>query len=245
MDPINERRLLNWGSLVCVAWLSIGMAGADIIDDIELLENPKKKKTNEEKAASEEEKPLEVLPAEVPPAQPPLPPPPIEKPLELPKIEPMPPPEKGVVPSSGKLDKESRRKLPVRFSSEGPAVYSQNGAFAQFEKNVVIVQEDVRLQSDQANVKMLKNESNNVDSAEMIGRVSMARYSKDPAERITARGDRAVFDNAAQVVTLDGNARLWRDGHLIKGDRIVYEIVSGTVKVDKVQGVVQPEKAGK
>ena len=108
----------------------------------------------------------------------------------------------------------------------------------------MITQEDVRLQSDQAKVKIQKGgAADGVSSAEMIGRVKVARSSKDPAQRMTAQGDRAFFDNAGQIVTIDGNARLWRDGHLIEGDRIVYEIISGTVKVDKVKGIVQPEKA--
>jgi lipopolysaccharide transport protein LptA len=77
------------------------------------------------------------------------------------------------------------------------------------------------------------------------GKVNLTRLSKDPTERITAKSDKAIFDNDTQKVTLDGNARLWKDGHLIKGDRIVYEIVTGMIKVDRAQGVVQPEKAGR
>jgi lipopolysaccharide transport protein LptA len=117
------------------------------------------------------------------------------------------------------------------------------------QKNVVITQDDIRLQSDEARLLFLpdgKKENNNtVQTVEVNGKVKFSRFAKDPAEQITAKSDKAVFDNETQKVTLDGNARLLKDGHLIKGDRIVYEIVSGMIKVDRAQGVVQPEKASK
>lgn len=221
--------------------LSYGIARADIIDDIDQLEKPKKKpKTTTE---TEEDQAIDSPGAIEPP---PPPPQAVTKPIELPKAEP--PSATSPVKStssSNKLDKEARRNLPIHYGCQGTTTYSRDRAIVMLEKDVVFTQEDVSLQSDEAKVKLLQGPGGSVDSAEMNGRVSMNRDSKDPTERIRARGDRAVFDNAAQIVTLDGNARLWRDGHLIKGDRIVYEIVSGTVKVDKVQGVVQPEKAGK
>ena len=144
----------------------------------------------------------------------------------------------------GKVDTNERRKLPIHLQSEGTSTYSQNGSLVHLEKNVVITQDDVRIQSDEAKVKLGdKNSDSNVQAVEMKGRVNLNRYSNDPSERITAKGDHAIFDNTSQLVTLEGNARLWRDGHLIRGDKIVYEIETGMVKVDRVQGIVQPDKA--
>lgn len=206
---------------------------ADIIDSIEELEKPKKqtdpKPSDKKKNETSKESPESQLPL-------------LEVPPELPR-----PPGGSTPKSSGKgLKRNDRRKVPIHLQSEGTSTYSQNGAMVHLQKNVVITQDDIRLQADEAKVALQAGkEANAVSSVEMIGKVSMARYSKDPNERISARGDRAVFNNSEQIVTLEGNARLWRDGHLIKGDRIVYEIITGMIKVDRVQGVVQPEKAGK
>ncbi len=248
-----------WASVIC---FTVGHASADIIDDVTQLEKPKKKKKpekedEEDKAASPEQATVPLSnPAPVPavtptpPQQVPTPPSPVapSKSTDSAKTE---APSTGALGTSGgksksgvsNKDKESRRDLPVYWKGD-LATYSQNGTQILIDKNVVITQEDVRLQSDQAKVKVLKGGvGEGVDSAEMIGRVKVARSSKDPTQKMTAQGDRAFFDNSGQIVTIDGNAKLWRDGHLIEGDRIVYEIISGTVKVDKVKGVVQPEKA--
>ena len=140
--------------------------------------------------------------------------------------------------------KNQRRQMPIHLQSEGTSTYSQNGSLVYLQKNVIIIQDDVRIQSDEAKVKLGQTkDQNTVNSVEMKGRVNLNKYSKDPTERLTAKGDKALFDNQDQVVTLEGNARLWRDGHLIRGDKIIYEILTGLVKVDRVQGVVQPEKA--
>ena len=57
---------------------------------------------------------------------------------------------------------------------------------------------------------------------------------------VKARGDSATFFNERQAVELDGNARLWKGGHLIKGKKIMYDINSGMISVDEARGVVRP-----
>ncbi len=148
-----------------------------------------------------------------------------------------------------KAGERQRRDAPIHLQSDGTSTYSRNGSVVNLEKNVVITQEDLRLQSEQAKVVLASGEkkagSNSVETVEVSGKVNLSRFAKDPTERITARSDKALFDNNSQKVTLDGNARLWKDGHLIKGDRIVYEILTGMIKVDRAQGIVQPERASK
>lgn len=150
-------------------------------------------------------------------------------------------------PNGKKNPGRARSDAPIHLQSDGTSTYSRNGAVAHLQKNVLITQDDIRLQSDEATIHLNPGSKNNsnIQSVELIGKVNVSRFAKDPTERVTARSDKAVFDNNSQVVTLDGDARLWRDGHMIKGDRIVYDIVSGLIKVDRAQGVVQPEKSGK
>ncbi len=209
---------------------------ADIIDDINLLE-PKKDKNKPEKIPEKKVPKPEIVPE-------------ME---EVPKM----PLEQKAIPKTNSNEKSKekkavdkpRRDAPIHLQSDGTSTYTRNGSIVQLQKNVVITQDDIRLASDQARVLFQSTgkgeKSNTVQTVEVNGKVNLSRFTKDPSERITAKSDKAVFDNQAQKVTMDGNARLWKDGHLIKGDRIVYEIITGMIKVDRAQGVVQPEKAGK
>lgn len=239
---------------------------ADIIDDIEELEKPKKKTKTEEEQTSSEPAPEDSKSQGQESASPrpesrpstttaPGEKPPLPSKSENPSKASEPAGDKtsGSSPSTAssqasasanKAEREARRKIPIHLASEGTSTYSQNGSSVHLEKNVVITQDDIRIQANEAKIKMGK-ESGGVELAEMIGKVSMVHSSKDPAERITAYGDHAIFENNNQLITLEGNARLLRDGHLVKGDRIIYEIISGMVKVDRVQGVVRPERAEK
>jgi lipopolysaccharide transport protein LptA len=209
---------------------------ADIIDDINQLE-PKKDKNKLENGPEKKVPKPEVVP-------------------ELDEVPKMPLEQKAVPKaSSSEKSKEKksvdkpRRDAPIHLQSDGTSTYTRNGSIVQLQKNVVITQDDIRLASDEARVLFQSTgkgeKSNTVQTVEVNGKVNLSRFTKDPSERITAKSDKAVFDNEAQKVTMDGNARLWKDGHLIKGDRIVYEIITGMIKVDRAQGVVQPEKAGK
>ena len=89
------------------------------------------------------------------------------------------------------------------------------------------------------------NTENTVQKVEIRGHVKVSKFSEEPNETITAKGDRAFFFNAKRRVTLVGNARLWRGGHLIKGNKITYQLDTGMITVDQAQGVVQPEKKRK
>lgn len=211
---------------------------ADIIDDINQLEPKKDQKTPQPKPTAKPTPTATPAPDT------------ISEPEELSRPGvPEPKPNGKAEKARDKKSVKARRDAPIHLQSDGTSTYSRNGSVVHLQKNVVISQDDIRLQSDEARVLFSpdgKKENNNtVQTVEVNGKVNLTRLSKDPAERITAKSDKAIFDNDAQKVTLDGNARLWKDGHLIKGDRIVYEIVTGMIKVDRAQGVVQPEKAGK
>ncbi len=221
-----------WGLFLALT-LSSSSLLADIVDDVSDIDKQPKKPTTRSPVKSQKDS--------SPPEDNAL------EPTQVPKNEKASSPQ-GKSKASGKdknnVDTNERRKLPIHLQSEGTSTYSQNGSLVHLEKNVVITQDDVRIQSDEAKVKLGdKSSDSNVQSVEMKGRVNLNRYSNDPSERITAKGDHAIFDNPSQLVTLEGNARLWRDGHLIRGDKIVYEIETGMVKVDRVQGIVQPDKA--
>ncbi|MES2745877.1 MAG: LptA/OstA family protein [Bdellovibrionota bacterium] len=236
---------------------------ADIITDIEELEkekDPNKKPAEKEKKKKEtkDSSKDEVLPGQPSVKKPQKPestktptenpdpeiqaviPEPIEEPLT---------PEPKVLPmksSKGKT-KDQRNKAPVHVASEGTTTYSQDRMTVTLQKSVMITQDDLRLQSDDAKVTFLPKGAANsgVKTAVLDGKVAISRYSTDPTERMTAKSDKATFDNVQQLVTLDGNARLWQNGNLVKGERIVYDLTTGMIKIDKAQGVVQPDRMKK
>lgn len=233
------RNIRASGLFVALACLFLSQARADIITDIEQLDKPKDKK---EEKKTEKEKPASKK--EVPRVEDLIPPPaPSPAPATEQTIIPPPAPS-GEGSKAPKVSKEQRRNAPIHLQSDGTSTYSRNNLVVQMEKNVLITQEDLRLQSNAATVHLAegKTENNGVKSAELTGKVSISRNSNDPAERMNARSDKATFDNNAQTVILEGNARLWREGSLIKGEKITYEITTGMIKVDRAQGVVQPDK---
>ena len=104
----------------------------------------------------------------------------------------------------------------------------------------------MRFRADAAKVFLEKvGDVNSVRMAEFNGHVDVTKSSDDPAEEVTANGNKAQFYNDKRKVELVGNAHLWRGGHLIKGKQITYFIDTGMITVDEAQGVVKPENAKK
>ena len=160
------------------------------------------------------------------------------------KVETQSPPKESL---ELKAEKKNAAKSPINLKSDGKSTYSRDGGQIVLRKNVVITQDELRLQADEAKVFVdtAAEKDNSVREMQITGHVKMSKFSKDPSERVTAHGERAVFKNSSQTVKLIGNARLFKGGHLIKGKEIVYDIQSGLITVDEAQGVVQPEEAQK
>ena len=148
-------------------------------------------------------------------------------------------------PSSGKKPKNSdasRRRLPISLRSDGQATYTKNGGVVKLNKNVRISQGNLFFRSDRATAFFIdKLGQKIVDKVEIFGNVRLSKTSSDPKEKVKASGNRAYFFNSKRSATLIGNARLWQGGHLIKGTQITYDLDSGIVKVDRAEGLLQPE----
>lgn len=227
---MNELRALLWMILLSVGMPS-PLAWADLLD-VDQIE----KDAPEEKPVPEEVKPKAPEPQSK------------EKASASGKGEKKPASKAGEGKPKSKGVATTRE--PIRLKSDGKSTYSKNAdgiPLIHLEKNVVITQADVRFQADEAKVYMLPEQQTDdgVDRVEVIGNVQMSKFSEDPNEKLTAKGDKAFFYNDKQKVTLVGNARLWRGGHLIKGRQITYDLPSGLITVDKAEGVVQPGEGKK
>lgn len=139
--------------------------------------------------------------------------------------------------------KKNSGKSPISLKSDGKSTYSKNGRVIQLNQNVVISQDQLRLQADEAKVLLAEEGADhNVDRVEINGNVRVSNFSELPEDKVSARGDRAYFINSKRTITLVGNARLWKGGHLIKGKQITYDVDSGVITVDRAEGVVKPEE---
>jgi len=222
------------------AWLRLAQSSGGLIDDIDdLLPMPEKPKKPE---PSEEESQETTSPSEAPSAMTPPPPPPTKK-RDTIEVEPPPPPSNPNRIQTLPEDPEtSGSGVPVQIQSQGLRA-ARDGGIAELEQDVIVIQGDLQLESDYAKV-YFHTETNEVEKVHAKGNVKVTRESEIAVERIVAKGNEAIFLNEERKVILQGNARLWRGGDLIRGTQITYDMETGWITVDRVEGLVQPGKNG-
>ncbi len=143
---------------------------------------------------------------------------------------------------ASKVSDEDRKKLPILLKSDGEATYTKDGGVVHLERNVRITQGDLFFRADEALAYFISvNGQDVVDRVEINGNVRITKDAPDPTESVKATGNRAFFHNNESIVRLEGDARLWQGGHLIKGNNITYDLRTSIVKVDRAEGVVQPD----
>lgn len=130
-------------------------------------------------------------------------------------------------------------KLPIQWTAKG-----MNGnrikRFVDLKEDVVVTQGDVRMTAQTAQV--LFGKTDEVSKVNAKGDVKVIKSSELPHEKMSARGNEAVFDNELRTVTLIGRAAMWRGSDVVRAEKITYFIDSGDFRVDQTKGVVQPQK---
>lgn len=146
-------------------------------------------------------------------------------------------------PSKPATSRQDRAKMPIRLKSDGRSTYSRNGGLIHLRENVVVTQEDLRLQANEAKVFVNdQSDDDRIDRVELTGSVKFNKFDERPTEQVSAHGDRAIFFNDRQLIELIGNARIWKGNQLIRGKRVIYDIQTGMIEVDQAVGVMQPEE---
>lgn len=92
--------------------------------------------------------------------------------------------------------------------------------------NVDINQGGMRLRAERITVAFSDVGTLKINRIDATGGVTVARGSE------TARGDVAVYDLGARLVTLVGNVRLNRGGDTLNGPRMVIDLSSGVASVN-------------
>ncbi len=127
---------------------------------------------------------------------------------------------------------------PVLFESKGLRGLREKG-FVELVENVVVSQGTMRLEADHAQVAY-DEVTKEVVKVTADGNVKMFKTDEDSGDKIKAYGDTVIFMNKERIVTLEGNARLWRGADLVRGKKITYELDTGWIRADRVAGEVHP-----
>jgi lipopolysaccharide transport protein LptA len=149
--------------------------------------------------------------------------------------------KKGKGGSKRSADENS--KLPVTFESQGLRGTRKAGLL-ELQKEVIIKQGDFRMDADQAEV-IMDQKTEEVDHVVANGNVKMTKVDPETGEKVKASADTVTFNAGKQTVTLSGNAKFSRGHDLVRGKTITYDLKSGWLNADKVEGVVQPSPENK
>ena len=127
----------------------------------------------------------------------------------------------------------------IHYWSNGLQLQKEAG-IADLEDNVVVTKGNMRLESHKARI-FFKADTSEIIRVVATGDVRMQKHDPSLNKTLRPQGEEAVFYNIEQRVTLRGNARLWRGSDSeMKGKQIDYNMNTGIVKVQQVEGVVQP-----
>lgn len=145
--------------------------------------------------------------------------------------------------------------------SGGPVSYSANNLdYFDEDRRLVLtgdvdlVQRDARLRADRITL-IFSRSSSGETNAQGLGSGDIERmiaegevYYVRPQQ--SARGNRAVYDTAADSVTFTGNVVVASDENVIRGETLVLEISGGRTTIRpgggaRVQGVFRPKAAQK
>lgn len=137
----------------------------------------------------------------------------------------------------------SSESEPITWKSKGLRAAKDRGTL-ELNQDVQVVQGDLELTSNHAKIfrdEVLKQ----VSKVVVTGNVKIVKSSLDPLEKVVGTGNEAIFLNSERKVTLKGNAKLVRGPDILRGKQITYELDSGWISVDNVEGVMQPNEKDK
>jgi lipopolysaccharide transport protein LptA len=130
------------------------------------------------------------------------------------------------------------KKQPIHFQGLGLSGIRDKG-FIELHKNVVVVQGDFRLESENAKI-FFEEKSDQVKRVFAEGNVRIHKIDAETGKVINSTSKTAEFEADEQVVTLKGDAKLLKGDDVITGDYILYNLKTGWIKAEKVKGVVNP-----
>lgn len=141
---------------------------------------------------------------------------------------------------------------PIYFEG-GYAEGSKKIGVLNLIKNVLIIQDDVTLRSEKAQLISTPTSihetpnlhSNPIKKAIATGNVRILKKSSALNPEIKATCDKVEFDVANKILILTGNAKVWRNSEYIHANAIEINLNSGDIHLTEPQGTVDPKSATK
>lgn len=223
----------DWFAVVVAVALGVSTSARADLDDIDAKPEPTPLPT---KASTPASKPSKQSSASAPSGAPATP---TTAPAGSAKTKPG---AKSDGKKPAKNDDQAKRREPVQLKSKGLRGTKDKGV-VELSEDVVVTQGDLQLKANHAKV-YFDEKADEVTQVVVTGNVKVTKASDDPKDRIVANGNEGVFYNSERKVTLKGNAQLKRGDDVIKGKQITYELETGWVSVDTVEGVMQPGEKG-
>ena len=112
---------------------------------------------------------------------------------------------------------------------------------AVFQGNVQAVQGNLGLQADTLTVKY-RTSGQSDGSRAPFSRIDASGNVILTSAQERATGDWAVYEVDTKIITLGGSVVLTREGNVIKGQRLVVDLVTGRSRVDSGDAVLGMEK---
>ncbi len=134
---------------------------------------------------------------------------------------------------------------PIEINADSLEVQQDNNV-AIFRGNVDVKQGEIRLQAKELRVKYRQGGDNGGDDG-ISGSIERIDANGDvfmstPQE--TAKGDKGVYDLQSRQVTLTGKVVLTRGKNVIRGNKLVYNMINGhaQMKGGRVKGIFVPDR---
>jgi lipopolysaccharide export system protein LptA len=120
----------------------------------------------------------------------------------------------------------SNPNAPIDLSADNMFV-DQNTGMVVYTGNVIVKQGEMRLRADKMRAKLVNNNPTHIYAD---GRVVIDAPSG------TATGDTGVYDVEPRMVTLNGRVVLTQDKNVLRGNKLLVNLISGQATLDGGQG---------
>ncbi len=125
--------------------------------------------------------------------------------------------------------------LPVEVTADQLEV-NQTDATAIFTGNVIVIQGDLRIAAAAIRVEYAKDDRARIDRIHATGGVTLT----SPTE--AAEGREAIYSVASGEVVMTGDVLLTQGGSTIAGQKLIFDLGTGTGRMDgRVRTVIDPK----
>ena len=133
--------------------------------------------------------------------------------------------------------KKNLKTTPVKFRADGMTGNRYQGQI-QLKGNVQIVQGDLFIRGDEARIEQDPKQGQ-LDRVTVEGKVFLERIDEVSGKKITASARSAIYSATYRTITFKGNASITRGTDRMNGNIINYDLTTGLIKAEKVDGMIQ------